>query len=122
MQNLARRRLLEIQRDAFDATVVGFEKRARHSRKNRSDTRPVASIGSLDLDDISAKVSHQHIGDGSSLRCRAADDLHTLQGTMRLTHGLFSQSVLLFAFERSLLPQARLLVAAVTFWNSISTK
>jgi hypothetical protein len=34
---------------------------------------------------------------------------------MRLTHGQFSQSVLPFAFERSLLPQARLFVAAKAF-------
>ena len=101
-QNFSTLRGLEIEGDAFHAAVVGLEERARMAWQHRHDTRAVAALRRLDLDDLGAEISHQHVGHRAGLGRRAGNDFHALQRAIGIGHGSPPFLNLVYAFDKSL--------------------
>src|SRR5262249_51577500 len=87
VEDLSPFRCLEVEGDALDTTVVGLEKRAGMTGKNGRDARAAPAIGGLDLDDLCAKVGHQHVGPRARLRRGAGNDPDAPQRANRFGHG-----------------------------------
>src|SRR6185369_12979355 len=75
--------VLEVQRHALHAAIVGLEEGAAYAGQHRHAARAVTALGRLDLDHVGAEIGHQHVGNGARLRGRAGNDLDALEWTVR---------------------------------------